>query len=148
MRYPTEIREFVEYDETKNYVITNNELVVNIKMSNEIKEEINMLENEKTFELEQLNLIKAKYEKNLEELKARDINAVIEEEIAKVREEITTDVVAKNENAIQKVEFLLEAIVEKIAEVEAIEVEAPVIDEVVNEDVPADEQNFNDYTQV
>lgn len=142
MRYPTEMRMYVErkqniFDEIYND-INNKIIVVNIKKSN--REEESMLENEKITKLEQLNSLKGEYEVKLEELKAKDINSIIEEKVAEARAEIERNAVAENEAIIAKTEFKIEAIKDMIADVEAIEVEVPEIEISVegNEEVPAE----------
>lgn len=141
--FPTELRITSDRSEDDiNGIFNIGDYVVNIKNLTINKEGGIMLENEKTFKLEQLNALKGKYEDRLEEIKAQDITLLVDERLATIREGIENDVASEHEALIVKTEMKLEAINEMIAEVEAIEVEMPTNEEdstVDNvEEVPAE----------
>lgn len=139
MKFTTELRLILnQYKDTDIDII--NGYVVNIKNLTIYKEGKKMLEQEKTFRLEQLNSLKSEHEKKLEELKAQDVNSLIDERIAELKADVEAEVKADHEKDIAKAELKLEAINEMIAEVEAIEVEAPVEDEMpIEEETPVEE---------
>lgn len=136
MSWPTELRIIVDR-EIETLDIINSKYVVNINNLTINKEGRNMLENEKSFKLEQLNSLKGEYEKKLEAIKAQDVDSLVNERLATVKEDIEKAVVSEYEAEISKTEIKLEVINEMIAEVEAIEVEAPV-EETAIEDVQDD----------
>ena len=144
--FKTEFRRTTDRDISSLDIINLSDYVVNIKNLT-IKEGKKMLENEKTFKLEQLNSLKGEYENRLEEIKAQDVNSLVNERLATVKAEIESEVFAEHNALIVKTELKLEAINEMIAEVEAVEVEAPVaevetpIDDVQN-DVPAEAETI------
>ena len=137
MSWPTELRLIIEREPDNLDIINNEYVVVNIKNLTINKGGRKMLENEKSFKLEQLNSLKGEYEKKLEAIKAQDIVSLVNERLATVKEDIEKEIVSKHEAEISKTELKLEAINEMIAEVEAIEVEAPV-EETAIEDVQED----------
>lgn len=139
MRFPTEYRIYVD-QRPDIYDIINGECVVNINLTN-YKEVKTMLENEKTFRLEQLNSLKGVYEKKLADLQADNIDAVVKERVAEFEAKTRAELVADNEKAVAKVTFQIEAIDEMIADVEAVEVETESpVDEVENEEVSNENQ--------
>ena len=88
-----------------------------------------MSENEKNLILEQLKAWKSEQENRLEEMKAQDIDSLVSERLATIRESIEEEISIEHEAMIAKAEIRLEVLNEKIAEVEAIEVETPVEEE-------------------
>lgn len=118
MSWPTELRLIIER-KPDNLDIINSEYVVNINNLTINKEGRNMLENEKSFKLEQLNSLKGEYEKKLEAIKAQDVDSLVNERLATVKEDIEKAVVSEHEAEISKTEIKLEVINEMIAEVEA-----------------------------
>ena len=141
---PTELRITSDRSEDDiNGIFNMGDYVVNIKNLTINKEERVMLEEEKNLILEQLKAWKSEQEKKLEAIKAQDIDSLVNERLATVRAGIEEEVAIEQESLIVKAEIRLEVINEKIAEVEAIEVEMPVDEENsttddVQEEVPAE----------
>ena len=136
--FPTEFRRRVEMPAKDIFNI--GDYVVNIKNLTISKEGINMLEMEKNFKLEQLKSLKENYENNLEAIKAQDVNVLVNERLATVKAEIESEVLADYNSKIAKATLKVEAVVEMIAEVEAIEVEAPVEEETIEVETPVAEE--------
>lgn len=141
---PTELRIISDRSEDDiNGIFNIGDYVVNIKNLTINKEERVMLENEKTCILEQLKAWKSEQENRLEEIKAQDIDSLVNEKLATMKEGIKKEVSNEHEALIAKAEIRLEVLNEKIAEVEAIEVEMPTDEEDltvddVQEEVPAE----------
>ena len=127
MIHQTELRIFVDREkDIYGDIINIDDYVVNIKNLTISKEEKNMLDNEKTLRLEQLNKFKSEYLNKLEEIKSTDVSSLINEKLAKEKENIEKQVVSEHEALIAKTLLKIEAIDEMIAETEAIEVEKTV----------------------
>ena len=127
MKHPTEWRIFIE---RKKGLL---EMYIDSIIAGDIK---NLIIKEDMIMLEMLKNKKESVIAELNELELVDLNALVEEELNKVREEIKARVVAEHESKVKFINVKIEALDELIAEEEAKELEALANnEEVVDENI-------------
>ena len=128
--FQTELRKMTDRSEDDiNGIFNIGDYVVNIKNLTIYKEDRSMLEQERNLLLEQLKAWKSEQENSLEAMRAQDVNSLVNARLETVRASIEEEVSMEHEAMIARAEIRLEVLNEKIAEVEAIEVEMPTNEE-------------------